>query len=87
LARLPEGRRRTDLEAKAARLLAALPVEPAPPEAAAAFAQIKIARRARGLSRDENDLWIAATAQALSATQVARDGDFLRIEGLLVVTP
>jgi predicted nucleic acid-binding protein len=33
---------------------------------------------------DENDLWIAATALALGATLVSRDGDFKQIDGLSV---
>jgi predicted nucleic acid-binding protein len=33
---------------------------------------------------DENDLWIAATALALDAVLITRDGDFQQIEGLSV---
>ena len=36
---------------------------------------------------DENDRWIAATALALGATLVTRDGDFAGIGGLAVITP
>jgi len=36
---------------------------------------------------DENDLWIAATALALDATLVSRDGAFQTIEGLALVEP
>jgi ABC-type uncharacterized transport system ATPase subunit len=41
----------------------------------------------RGLPLDENDLWMAATALALSAILVSRDSDFQGIEGLSVVAP
>ena len=36
----------------------------------------------KGLSLDENDLWIAATAMSLGATLVSRDTDFHRVDGL-----
>jgi predicted nucleic acid-binding protein len=45
---------------------------------------VKIARQRKGLTLDENDLWIAACALALQATLVSRDGDFGQIEGLNV---
>jgi predicted nucleic acid-binding protein len=38
----------------------------------------------RGLSLDENDLWVAATALATGATLVSRDSDFRRIDRLAV---
>lgn len=85
LARLAEGRRRHDLEAKAQRLFAALRCEPIPAASGDAYARIKLAQQRRGLLLDENDLWIAATAVAIDATLVTRDNDFMRIEGLEVV--
>lgn len=84
LARLPEGRRRQDLATKAAGLLEVIPCAPIPPAAGDHYARIKVARQQSGLSLDENDLWIAATALALSATLVSRDRDFQRVEGLRV---
>jgi len=48
---------------------------------------VKITRQSRGQPLDENDLWIAATAVAISATLVSRDSDFQGIEGLAVVVP
>ena len=51
------------------------------------YATIKVSQQRRGLSLDENDLWMAATALALSATLVSRDSDFRGIEGLSVVAP
>ena len=87
LERLAPGRRRTDLEGKARKLFAAVPCEPIPPAAGDAYANIKVSQQRRGLSLDENDLWMAATALALSAILVSRDSDFQGIEGLSVVAP
>ena len=85
--RLAAGRRRADLEAKARRLFAELPCEPVPPSAGDSYANVKLAQQRRGLSLDENDLWIAATALAVGATLVSRDSDFQGIESLAVVAP
>jgi len=82
IVRLPEGKRRRELEAKAVRLLAALPCEPIPPAAGDCYANIKLTQQRAGLPLDENDLWIAATAMAIGATLVSRDADFARIDGL-----
>jgi predicted nucleic acid-binding protein len=46
---------------------------------------VVLARQQRGLTLDENDLWVAATALALGATLVSRDNDFAGIDGLAVV--
>ena len=48
------------------------------------YANIKLTRQRKGLTLDENDLRIAATALALSATLVTRDSDFQKIEELAV---
>ncbi|MDQ1474152.1 MAG: hypothetical protein QOJ99_5632 [Bryobacterales bacterium] len=85
--RLVAGRRRTELEAKAAIVFAALHCEPVPAAAGDAYARVKSGQQRRGLSLDENDLWIAATAVALSATLVSNDSDFQLIEGLAIVRP
>jgi tRNA(fMet)-specific endonuclease VapC len=45
---------------------------------------IKRTRQLKGLTLDENDLWIAATALALGATLISRDNDFQNLEGLKV---
>lgn len=84
LERLPRGRRRRDLEAKANNLFAALPCEPVPETAADAYARIKRETERKGMPLDENDLWIAATARALGAVLVTSDSDFQRIRGLSV---
>lgn len=82
--RLPPGKRREDLEAKAARLFAIVPCEPVPQAAGDHYAKVKLARQQRGLALDENDLWIAATALAFGSVLVSRDSDFGQIDGLTV---
>lgn len=82
--RLAPGKRRQDLEAKAARLFAVLFCESVPEAAADHYARIKTAAYARGLPLDENDLWIAATAMTLAATLVSRDSDYGAVDDLVV---
>lgn len=85
--RLAPGRRRTELEGKAARVFAALPCEPVPSAAGDLYATVKSTQQRRGLPLDENDLWIASTALALDATLVSYDSDFQSIETLAVIRP
>jgi len=80
--RLPSGKRREALEAKMLRLFAAIPCEPVLPAAGDHYGRIKATTQSAGLSLDENDLWIAATALSLQATLVSRDTDFRRVDGL-----
>jgi predicted nucleic acid-binding protein len=87
IAKLPAGRRRAELEETGHQFLAALRCEPIPEEAADRYATLKLTRQQRGLTLDENDLWVAATALALGATLVSHDSDFAGIEGLSVVAP
>ena len=87
LGRLAEGQRRRELEAKAQKLFDALPCETVPRAAADFYAAVKLDRQSRGLSLDENDLWVAATALAIGATLVSRDKDFEGIQGLAVIAP
>ncbi len=87
IARLAQGQRRRELEMKARQLFAALPCEPVPASAGDHYAELKLAQQRHGLSLDENDLWIAATALAIGATLVSRDKDFGRIETLPLLTP
>ena len=87
LERLAPGRRRSELEAKALSLFAALPCEPIPSTAGDRYANVKASQQRRGLPLDENDLWIAATTLAIDATLVSRDSDFHAVEGLAVVEP
>ena len=87
ISRLPEGRRRLELEQTGREFLDAFLCEPIPENAGDYYAAIKLARQHRGLSLDENDLWIAATPLALGATLVSRDTDFAGIDGLTAVAP
>ena len=85
IARLPAGRRRLELEETGHRFLAAFRCEPIPERAAGFYADLNVTRQQRGLSLDENDLWVAATALALGASLVSRDSDFAAITSLSVL--
>ena len=82
IVRLPDGKRRQDLEQRANELFATVPCDPIPGEAGDVYAQIKIAAQEQGTSLGECDLWIAATALTLDAILVASDSDYERIIGL-----
>ena len=89
ISRLPEGKRRAELELTARQFLDTFHCEPVPGssgyDGCTPLAVEAVYRR--GLALDENDLWVAATALALGATLVSRDSDFAEIEGLAVVAP
>jgi predicted nucleic acid-binding protein len=85
IARLPSGKRRSELESAGRRILDTFHREAVPERAADIYADIKVTRLQRGLALDENDLWVAATALALGAALVSRDSDFSVIERLTVV--
>ena len=82
--RLPQSKRRQELETKAAKLFAVLPCEPVPEKAGDHYATIKLKRQQKGFTLDENDLWVAATALSLGAVLISRDTDFRHIDGLIV---
>ncbi len=81
---LPKSKRRQELENQAALLFAVIPCESIPEASGDHYAMTKIARQRKGLTLDENDLWIAATALALGAVLVSRDSDFQQLDGLTV---
>ena len=80
--RLPDGKRRQDLERRANELFATVPCDSIPHTVSPVYAQIKIASQKQGTSLGECDLWIAATALALDAILVASDSDYERLIGL-----
>lgn len=82
--RLPHSKRRQELEDKAGKLFAVLPCEPIPKAAGDYYANVKLTQQKKGLTLDENDLWIAATALALGAILISKDSDFYQIEALVV---
>lgn len=86
IARLPEGKRRTELEETAHQFLTAFQCASVPENAGDFYAKVKLTRQQRGLALDENDLWIAATALAVQAALVSRDIDFSGIDDLAVVS-
>ena len=79
ISRLPEGKRRQDLQQKANELFAAIPCEPISENVSDAYANVKLAAQKQGTSLGECDLWIAATALTLDAILVASDSDYERI--------
>ncbi len=82
--RLPKSKRREELKVKADKLFAVLPCEPVPEAAGDFYARIKPIHQQKGLTLDENDLWIAATTLALGAVLVSRDSDYDKIDRLKV---
>jgi predicted nucleic acid-binding protein len=84
LDRLPAGKKRTDLEARAHNILAALRIEPVTESIANAYGRLKASLECQGLNLDDNDLWIAATAITYGNLLVTRDQIFARVPGLQV---
>jgi predicted nucleic acid-binding protein len=82
LSRLPAGKKRTDLEARAAAVLTALPIEPVTQAVAESYGQIKASLENQGLNLNDNDLWVAATAVVNGLTLVTRDGILSKVPGL-----
>jgi predicted nucleic acid-binding protein len=82
--RLPVGRRRNDVQAKAALVLPGFRCLAVEPKAAGHYARLKQDARSAGVAINDNDLWIAATAITIGATLVTRDADFSRLPGLTV---
>jgi tRNA(fMet)-specific endonuclease VapC len=81
---LPVGKKRTDLEARAQNILAALRIDPVTEQIANTYGRLKASLESLGLTLDDNDLWIAATAIAQGYLFVTRDHIFSRVPGLQV---
>ena len=84
LARLPQGKRRSDLEAEANYLFAQFACLSIPEAAGDRYAHIKWESERTGTPLGENDLWIAATALVVNAVLVTTDSDFRRASSLQV---
>src|SRR5436309_2143346 len=82
--RLPPGKRRDDLKARLDYLLLGMPCKPITKAVADIYADIRTATEQQGLSLDDNDLWIAATALQHGDVVVTNDSDFSRVPGLQV---
>jgi len=80
--RLPLGRRRDELYAKAVTMLAKLRCEAIIPVMGDVFAKLKAQCERDGTSLGDNDLWIAAATIALGARLITQDRDFARVRGL-----
>jgi predicted nucleic acid-binding protein len=85
IANMAPGRRRSELEQSADRVLASVRCEPIPEKAASHYAAVKVTRHRRGTPLDENDLWIAATALSFGATLVTRDQNLAGVDGMPVL--
>lgn len=84
LSRLPPGKKRNELEARAQSILAAFHIELITEPIAEAYGRLKASLESQGLSFNDNDVWIAATALTLSNLLVTRDQVFSRVPGLQV---
>jgi predicted nucleic acid-binding protein len=73
--RLPEGKRRMELAARAVHFLTAFRCEPIPEEAADYYSEVKRTRQKQGLPLDENDLWIAGFSGKRSSVQAVMPAD------------
>ncbi len=85
LRRLSAGRKLIHFEQRVRQILSEVECQPVPAEAAEFYAEYKTACEAKGCRLDDSDLWIAATAKAMSAVLVTRDSDFARIPDFGVV--
>src|SRR5207245_2776049 len=84
LSRLPPGKKRNDLEARAQNILAPFRIEPVTEPIADAYGHLKASLESQGLNLDDNDLWIAATAITHGDLLVTRDQIFAQVPGLQV---
>ena len=84
LDRLPLGKKRSDLEARAQTILSALLDQTITPHVAETYGRLKATLETRGLVLQDNDLWIAATTLNLGGVLVTRDQAFKQVPGLTV---
>jgi tRNA(fMet)-specific endonuclease VapC len=84
LARLPAGKKRADLEARAQAILSAVRLDPVSEAVADTYGRIKASLESQGFNLDDNDLWIAATALTNGDRLITRDHIFSHVPGLQV---
>jgi predicted nucleic acid-binding protein len=84
LERLPTGKRRTDLENRAAITLSFLKIETVTDAIADEYGRLKAESERLGLTVGDNDLWIASAARHLAVPLVSRDKIFSLLPGLVV---
>jgi tRNA(fMet)-specific endonuclease VapC len=84
LSRLPPGKKRNDLENRAQSILAPMSIEPVVEPIADAYGRLKASLESQGLSLNDNDMWIAATALTYGYLVVTRDQIFWQVPGLQV---
>ena len=73
LGRLPLGKKRSDLEARASAVFAAMAIEPVTESIAEFYGRLKASLEGQGLNLDDNDLWIASTAMSGGGIVITRD--------------
>ena len=84
LERLPSGKRKNELEARANGILGILRIEPVTFSISETYGHLKAELQGKGLNLEDNDLWIAATAITLGYLLVTRDKILATIPGLQV---
>jgi predicted nucleic acid-binding protein len=82
--RMSAGKRKDEITEKLSKILTGFRCEPLPEGVADRYAVLKRSRQLMGLSIDDNDLWIGATALLLGAVLVTHDDDFRKINDLNV---
>jgi predicted nucleic acid-binding protein len=84
LERLPQGKKRSELEAHAQAVFARIQVQPATEAIADIYGRLKAELERQGITLSDNDLWVAATTIAHGGLLVTRDKGFSQIPGLQV---
>jgi tRNA(fMet)-specific endonuclease VapC len=84
LSRLPTGKKRSALEARAQQILSAMAIEEINGQIGASYGRLKASLESQGLNLGDNDVWIAATALTHGYILVTRDRIFSQVRALVV---
>ena len=84
MARLPQGKRRNELQHRVDHLSRTFECKAIAPKAADVYARLRLEAQMKGTPLGENDLWIASTAILIGAILVTRDNDFNGIDGWVI---